>query len=51
MHQVPRSTVAGGQVPLSSATVLPAIRVASFTVGIAAAGNLPFLPNSSSPPG
>src|SRR5271165_652653 len=50
MHQVPRSTVAGGQVPASSSASLPPTRAASFTVGIAEAGNFLFLPSSSTPP-
>ena len=46
MHQVPMSTVAWGQVPASSVAVLPPTLLAFLTVGIAEAGNLPFLPSS-----
>src|ERR1700733_3160597 len=49
-HQVPRSTVLGGQVPASSSAVLPSTLEASLTVGIADAGNFLFLPSSNRPP-
>ncbi len=47
MHQVPMSTVSGGQVPASFVGGLaPDAGWRSLTVGIAEAGNLPFLPSS-----
>src|ERR1700734_3323370 len=49
-HQLPRLTVAGGQLPASSSAVLPPTREASLTVGIAEAGNFLFLPSKSRPP-
>src|ERR1700730_14184557 len=50
MHQLPRSTVAGGHVPASCSAVLPPTLLAFLTVGIAAAGNFLLAPSSRMPP-